>query len=514
MQTNIGLLVAKRADFTPNKEAIVEVHTGKRLTYGQLNDGVNRIAHALSALGIKKGDRVAILMMNNIAFVESFYGIAKIGAIVVPLNWRLVADELEFILRDSGAILLLFGGEFSALATDLHSRKNQTRVQHWIAVDCDDSSCSFSKSYAELTSVASSQEPTIAAEEDDELYIMYTSGTTGLPKGVIHTHNTAMWSLITGSATSTFYENDRYLLALPLFHVGALNPLNNNLYRGSCVVVMRSFDATKTWELIASEKITTMLAVPSMLNAMLPLLSKGNYDYSSLRWCMSGAAPVPKTLIEAYSKLGFNILQVYGLTETCGPACLISSEDSITRAGSTGKAFFHTSVRIVDENLNDVAANVPGEVLVSGKHIMKGYWNRPDATAESIVSGWLRTGDIAHRDEQGFVYIRDRLKDMIISGGENIYPAEIENVLLGHPGIADAAVISQASEKWGESPFAVLVRKDATLTEQEVLSFCRGKLGPFKLPKGAVFIEVIPRNPTGKILKRLLREQFPGPAQE
>jgi acyl-CoA synthetase (AMP-forming)/AMP-acid ligase II len=514
MQNNIGLLITKRTELNPDRQAFVEVHTGLRLSYTELNQRINRIANALVNLGVKKGDRVALLQMNGIAFVETFYGIAKIGAVVVPLNWRLVADELEFILRDSGSLVLLFGTEFAELACDLQSRAGKTRVQHWFAVGAEELRPEFAGSYAGLVADAAFNEPAIAAAEDDNLYIMYTSGTTGLPKGVVHTHNTAMWSLITGSATNSFYESDRYLLALPLFHVGALNPLNSVLYHGGTVVVMRAFDATETWETIEQEKITTLLAVPSMLSLMLAVLEINRYDYSSVRWCMSGAAPVPKSLIESYARINFNVLQVYGLTESCGPACLIDSRDAITRVGSTGKAFFHTSVRIVDEQFNDVPANAPGEVIVAGKHIMKCYWNRPDATAETLVNGWLRTGDIAHRDEEGFIYIRDRLKDMIISGGENIYPAEIENILLMNARISDAAVIGQASEKWGESPFAVLVKKDESLTENEVLAFCKGKMGAFKLPKGAAFVESIPRNPSGKILKRLLREQFPGPARE
>jgi acyl-CoA synthetase (AMP-forming)/AMP-acid ligase II len=296
--------------------------------------------------------------------------------------------------------------------------------------------------------------------------------------------------------------------------VGALNPLTNAVYTGITCVVMRAFDPVRTWELIQEEKITTLLAVPAMLNFMLQALEQGKYDYSTVRWCMSGAAPVPKTMIETYDKLGIGILQVYGLTETCGPACLIGAEDSIVKAGSTGKAFFHTSVRIVDENMNDVGPNEPGEVLVAGKHIMKEYWNRPDATAETLVDGWLRTGDMAEKDEDGFIYIRDRLKDMIISGGENIYPAELENVLLAHEKIRDVAVIGQPSDTWGESPFVVAVKGDPDLTEAEVLKFCRGKIASYKLPKGAAFVDEIPRNPTGKVLKRVLREQFPGPAKD
>jgi acyl-CoA synthetase (AMP-forming)/AMP-acid ligase II len=210
--------------------------------------------------------------------------------------------------------------------------------------------------------------------------------------------------------------------------------------------------------------------------------------------------------------MGIEIHQVYGLTETCGPACLISPDEAVARAGSTGKAFFHTDVRVVDPDGNDVPAGSNGEVWVRGPHLMLGYWNRPDATAEAIVDGWLHTGDIAMIDAEGFIYIQDRIKDMIISGGENVYPAEIENVLAGHDGIADVAVIGMPSEKWGESPLAIVVKADENLTDSDVLDYGKGKLAPFKLPKAVEFIDVIPRNPTGKVLKRVLREQFPGPA--
>jgi O-succinylbenzoate-CoA ligase len=514
MQTNIGLLVAKRAQLNPAREAFVQPDGGLRMSYLELNDRVNQTANYLVGLGVKKGDRVAILQMNSIEFVAAFFALAKIGGIVVPLNWRLVGDELEFILKDSGASILLFGSEFAELVTGLHGRGDKTDIRHWLYSGKPDTKPGFAVQYEPIVLQQPADEPVIGAADDDELYIMYTSGTTGLPKGVVHTHNTAMWASITGTATISFRESDRYLLSLPLFHVGALNPLTNAVYTGITCVVMRAFDPVRTWELIQEEKITTLLAVPAMLNFMLQALEQGKYDYSTVRWCMSGAAPVPKTMIETYDKLGIGILQVYGLTETCGPACLIGAEDSIVKAGSTGKAFFHTSVRIVDENMNDVGPNEPGEVLVAGKHIMKEYWNRPDATAETLVDGWLRTGDMAEKDEDGFIYIRDRLKDMIISGGENIYPAELENVLLAHEKIRDVAVIGQPSDTWGESPFVVAVKGDPDLTEAEVLKFCRGKIASYKLPKGAAFVDEIPRNPTGKVLKRVLREQFPGPAKD
>jgi len=326
---------------------------------------------------------------------------------------------------------------------------------------------------------------------------------------VVHTHNTAIWAIITISAQPFYYLNDRYLAALPMFHVGALTPLAVNVYKGTCAVVMRSFDPVRAWELIEQERITIGLAVPAMLNFMVQVPNFERFDYSSVRWMMTGAAPVPAELTQRYHDMGIGMLQVYGLTETCGPACLMDPDNALRKPSSTGRALFHTDVKIVDDNGAECAPNEAGEVWVKGPHIMREYWNRPDATAETLVDGWLRTGDVAVMDEEGFVSIADRIKDMVISGGENVYPAEIEAVLMTHEHIREAAVIGQASAKWGESPFAIVVRTDESLTEADVLNYCSGKLAAFKRPKGAAFVEEIPRNPSGKILKRILREQFP-----
>jgi acyl-CoA synthetase (AMP-forming)/AMP-acid ligase II len=265
---------------------------------------------------------------------------------------------------------------------------------------------------------------------------------------------------------------------------------------------------------IEREHVSISLAVPAMLNFMRQVYDTTKPDHSSLRWIMSGASPVPVSLIEAYQKLGIEVHQIYGLTESCGPACLIGPADAMSKAGSTGKAFFHTDVKVVTDAGKEVAAGEPGEVLIRAGHVMKEYWNRPDATAETIRGGWLYTGDVATIDTQGFIYIQDRTKDMIISGGENVYPAEIENVILAHPKVSEVAVIGQASEKWGETALAIVVKSDPSLSEQEVLSHCDGKLARFKLPRATRFIDEIPRNPTGKVLKRVLREQFPEPASE
>lgn len=281
------------------------------------------------------------------------------------------------------------------------------------------------------------------------------------------------------------------------------------LYQAGTNIIMSEFDPVRIWELFGEEKVTVTLAVPAALQFMLLTLDNDKHDYSSLRWVMSGASPVPVNLIETYAGMGIEIHQVYGLTETGGPACLIDPDNAIAHAGSTGKAFFHTDVKIINEDGAETAPNEPGEVLVRGPHIMVGYWNRPDATAEAIVNGWLKTGDIAVSDADGFVYIQDRVKDMIISGGENVYPAEIENVILGVQGVKETAVIGVPSQKWGESPLAVVVRADDSVTDKTIFEACQKSLARFKQPVKVEFIEAIPRNPTGKALKRILREQFP-----
>ncbi len=511
MQNNLGLFLSKRAFLSPDLEGYVEGDGSFRLTYKELNASANRLANALQADGIEKGDRVGLLLMNSREFMEAYFALAKIGAVVVPLNWRLVADELEFILKDSGTKRLIFGAEFVDTVAELHSRGDKTDIAQWLQVVDDGEAAHFATDYRAFRDAGDDAEPPVGGSDDDMLYIMYTSGTTGLPKGVVHTHNTAIWGLMTIGATAEYQDKDRYLACLPMFHVGALTPLAVNVWRGATSIVMRTFDPNRAWQLIQDEKITTGLAVPAMLNFMLQVPYE-QYDFSTLRWMMTGAAPVPVSLTEKYHELGIGVLQVYGLTESCGPACLMDADNALRKPDSTGRAFFHTEVKIAAEDGTEMPVGEAGEVWVKGAHIMREYWNRPEATAETLVDGWLRTGDVATMDDEGFVAIQDRIKDMIISGGENVYPAEIEGVLASHPDIVEAAVIGQESEKWGESPLAIVVKSNPDLSEADVINYCQGKLAGYKQPKAAVFIEEIPRNPSGKILKRVLREEFPDKA--
>ncbi len=512
MQNNLGQFLAKRAQLGPAREALVEVERGRRFTYLELDQRANRCAAALAALGVSRGDRVAVLMMNGVEYVESYYALAKLGAIMVPLNWRLVPDELEFILGDAGATLLLYDTEFDDAVAELRRRK--IPVKHFVRV-APEADSAAALHYDALLADASPAPHEIHASDDDDLFIMYTSGTTGLPKGVVHSHATMIACSLTINMTADLRMDDRYLQMLPLFHVGALAPLTAGLHRGATLVMMRAFDPARVFPVIEQERVTCGLAVPAMLNFMLAAKNHEPHDHSSLRWLQSGAAPVPVSLIEQYAALDIEIHQVYGLTECAGPACLISPEEALRKAGSTGPAFFHTDVRVVDNKGRDVSPGENGEVLIRAQHVMKGYWKRPEATAETLVDGWLYSGDMATVDAEGFVYIQDRKKDMIISGGENVYPAEIEKLLASHPEVADVAVIGQPSEKWGESAAAVVVPKpDANPEGDALLAWCKDKLARFKQPRQVFFVDEIPRNPTGKILKKILRERFPGPAPE
>ncbi len=301
----------------------------------------------------------------------------------------------------------------------------------------------------------------------------------------MHSHATVLWIILTQSATVDLHGGDRFLLSLPMFHVGLLAPAMSCICNGAALVIPKSFEPRLSWQLIGSEGITGTLMVTAMLQAMLATHDAAGHDTRSLRWFMSGAAPVPLNLIQACADKGFEVHQVYGLTESGGPGCLLLGADALQRAGSTGRGFLHTEARGVGLDGSECRCGDPGEVPLRGPNLMVGCWSRPDATAQAFTrDGWLRTGDVGTMDDEGFVTLRDRLKDMLISRGENVYPAEVENLLLGHPQIADAAVLGLPSPKWGEVPLAVLVKKPgAALTEADLLGWCKGKLASLERPK-------------------------------
>ena len=514
LTSNMGDVLSRRAARNPAAEAVVDTSTGERLTYAGLDARANQAGNMFIRLGVQSGDRVALLLPNCVPFLETFYGGAKIGAIVVLLNWRLVADELEYLLIDSGATVLVFSNDYATVAAELQ-RRGSTAVTTWVLVGESSGGPTGALSYVAIRDGASSLSPPIGAGNDDVLCLCYSSGTTGRPKGAMLTHEGQMWAIFSNLGSSEdFNLSGNYLLVMPMFHLGGLLPLEVAICGGSTIVIMKAFDPNTVWEVVARERVTSGLVVPAMLNAMLSVYDPAKHDLSSIRnlWC--AAAPLPVTLIEQCIEKGIGLLQTYGLTECGGPGTILGQDDATRKVGSSGKSYLLTDVKLVRPDGVTCASGEAGELLIRARHVMKGYWNNPDATAAAIVDGWLHTGDIATMDDEGFVTIQDRIKDMIISGGENIYPAEIENVILSHPGVREVSVVAQPSEKWGESPLAVVVRNDSALTQSDVLGWCNGKLARYKQPKSVQFVEEIPRNASGKALKRILRDRFPEPAAE
>lgn len=500
MKVNIGDLLTKRARITPEREALVCEDI--RMTFLEMNERANRLANAMMNLGVGHGDRVSMLAFNEPEYYDVLFGLGKIGAILVPINYRLAGPEMQFILSDCEPKVMVFGQEYAEI---MDSIRKDLPVKDYIAISNDPPE--WAMSYKNLIDEAAKEEPEITGGDDDTLTILYTSGTTGRPKGAELTHLNFFWASVNGAAT-LMGAGDTIMVALPLFHVGALGGVPMYIHRGLRTVLLKTLDPQRFLELIEEEKVTAFGSVPALLDFLKLVPNFEKYDWDSVKVILVYAAPVPVTLIKEYNEAGISVRQLYGMTECC-TGTVLDSDNAIKKAGSCGRPFFHTDIRIVDDKKNDVGPDVMGEILMRGPVVMKGYWNRPEATAETIVDGWLHSGDIARKDKDGFYYIMDRKKDMIISGGENIYPAEIEDTLLGNSKVADVAVIGYPHEKWGEAVKAIIVVKPGEeLTEEELIEWCQGKIGRYKIPKKVVISDAIPRTPTGKILKKDLRKQF------
>jgi O-succinylbenzoate-CoA ligase len=498
---SLGQMLGHRARRHPERLALVDATRGQRYTYQELDRRANRIAGGLARLGVQPGDRVAILMPNGIEFVESYFAVARLGAVSVPLNVRLAPPELDFILRDAGVETLLYHGEHDETVAAL--RDGGLELRHLVGVG---------DRYDQLRESGSEAEPTAFAGGEDPLFIMYTSGTTGRPKGAVHTHASFLSASTAVNLTCDIREGDRELVVLPLFHIGALLPLTWELQRGGTAVVLRSFDADLAIRVLESERITTGLVVPTIFQTLLDHPKFDSIDHSSLRSIVVGGAPVPPPLARRSKEAGITALQDYGSTEAA--VVTIASEDEfLAKPMSAGRPLIGTEVRILDNDGRELPTGDVGEIVARGSHLMAGYWRRPDATAAALRDGWFHTGDLGSLDQAGCLFVRDRKNDLIISGGENIYPAEIERVLAEWPRLREAAVIGQPSAKWGESPVAVIVPQPGPpITADELIDFCRGRLAGYKIPREVVVLDSLPRTPTGKVQKHLLRLRFPGPA--
>ncbi|GMR02146.1 MAG: long-chain-fatty-acid--CoA ligase FadD13 [Acidimicrobiia bacterium] len=505
MKTNIGSFLAKRARLDPTRIGLIV--QGREITYREWNERSNRVASAFTSLGVRPGDRIGLLMGNSPEYLECFFGLAKIGVIIVPLNWRLAPPEIAVIARDAGITALIYGSEH---ATTVATMRGDLEGVTWVAVGDDVSA--GDQSYGALVAAGSPDEPPIHGDGDDPLVVMFTAGTTGRPKGAVLTHNNLFYDSCTVSFSLDWRRADRVLVALPLFHIGALIYVVIDIHVGATTVLMEAFDPVAFLMTIQDRRINSFLAVPAMLNFMLQVPSIEEVDVSSVRWALCGTAPVPVPLIQAWAERGIAIQQVYGLTECTGGAAVLGADRALEKVGSTGLPMFHTDIRVVNEKGDDAAPGEVGEILISGPHVMAGYWENPTATAATLENGWLHTGDLGRLDDEGYLYIVERKKDIVISGGENIYPAEVENVLAGMPQIAEAAVIGVPDPEWGEAVCIVARLRDGyQLTLDEVVGFCEGKLGRYKLPRKLIVTDQpLPRTPTGKVLKRVLRENASG----
>ncbi|MEU9189282.1 long-chain fatty acid--CoA ligase [Streptomyces sp. NPDC048484] len=495
----LGSWPARRARKTPHRTALI--HHDTTLTYSGLYERTTRLAHALRARGVRRGDRIAYLGPNHPSYLETLFAAGTLGAVFVPLNIRLAGPEIAHQLDDSGAKALVFGPSFEGQVAGLPGHSD---VRTYVQVGAE---------YDQVLASASDEPIDEPVTADDTCVIMYTSGTTGRPKGAMLTHGNLTWNAVNVLVDQDLIADERALVSAPLFHTAGLNMLTLPvLLKGGTCVLVEAFDPAATIDLIERHRITFMFGVPTMFEQAARHPRWAEADLSSLRMLSCGGSPVSTALIAAYQERGLTFLQGYGMTEASPGVLFLDAEHAVAKAGSAGVPHFFSDVRVVRPGLapSEIAdVGETGEIVVRGPHVMPGYWGLPDETAAVFSDGWFRSGDAARIDEDGYVTIVDRIKDMIISGGENIYPAEIEEQLLAHPDIVECAVIGVPDEKWGEVPRAVVVvREDVELDPDEVLASLAGRLAKYKIPKSVVLAEELPRTASGKLLKSRVRKRY------
>lgn len=499
--------IAHHASFTPDKLAVTDMASDRAQTYSALHLRIGKLAHYLKSLGVEPGDRVGFLMFNSTDVIEICFACWRLGAIGLALNYRLTAPELKFILEDSTPKVIVLDTELSSLADELRST---TDVEHWILTDGKGGASDFE------TGLERASAPVLNRAEqklEDQALLMYSSGTTGRPKGVIITHGMLLFSAQSGYAPGRGGRDSVALAAMPMFHIAGLNvTIMPYMFAGASVHVMRMFDVEDVLTALndPAQGITHFFAVPAAFNAMRLHPKSANLDTSRLVSVISGAETVPPPLVAWWGKRGVTLQEGYGLTETAGQGCLLLPEDVTRKPGSAGKSMINSQMRVMRKDGEEADRNEKGELAISGAVVSPGYWNRPEATAEAFRDGWFYTGDIGRKDEDGYIYIEDRVKDMYISGGENVYPAEIEGLLYGMDAVAEVAIIGVPDAQWGETGCAVVVLKEgASVTLDDIKHFCSGRLASFKQPRHLHLMEALPRNATGKVQKFKLRSLVP-----
>jgi fatty-acyl-CoA synthase len=499
--------IKRHAERTPGKLALVDAHTGRTFTYARFNERANRLASFLKdTLGLGRGDRVSILAQNSSDYYEVLFACGKMGAILNTLNWRLAVPELEFILNDCAPRVLVYEAMFAEVVGAL---RPLIGCEQYVVMGDEASSGDWTYEGA-LAAGDPAGVPLPELPYTDTWAILYTSGTTGRPKGAQVTYGNFFYNAVGMGAAIDLTSADVNLNVLPTFHAGGLGlyagPI---LHAGGTLVVVRAFEPAAFLRLIEEWRVTKLLLVPSIYLMLAQYPAFDRHDLSSMVHWGSGGSSLPPSLVQQYAERGILIQQGFGMTETGPTVFIIDKDNALRKAGSVGKPVLHTDVCIMDREGHVLGPNQVGELCIRGGNVTTGYWNRPEATAEALVDGWLHSGDAAKYDDEGFYYIVDRWKDMFISGGENVYPAEVENVIYHHPAVAEVAVIGVPHPRWQEVGRAVVVVKPGqALTEAEVIAFCQGKLAKYKIPKSVVFVEALPRTAAGKVLKRELREEF------
>lgn len=505
VESNFANTLLRRSILNPERTALI--FEDETQTYAEFGKRVRQQASLLRKSGVCVGDRVAFLGFNQPAFLESFYAATAIGAVFVPLNFRLTAEELTFIINDAGAHTLIVDDACEAVIQP--ARENLCCREYF---SCESSIDGWRPLLEERANTELLEE-IVQMGQHDVAIIMYTSGTTGLPKGAMLTHGNLMWNNINASLAYGGSRDDVFLTVAPLFHIGGLNV--NTLHSftlGATLVLMRAFDPGAVLEAFDKHKVTQMFGAPAMFLFMSQHPSFDSTDFSHVDTFVCGAAPPPESLLTLYSDRGVNFCQGYGLTETAPFSSFLTPEWAISKLGSAGQPPLFSDLKIVGTSNETLDAHDKGEICIKGPNIMKGYWNRPEATAEAIdAEGWFHSGDVGYIDDDGFLFICDRLKDMVITGGENVYPAEVESVLYKHESIAEVAVIGLPDEKWGEAVTAVAaLNPGMELTLEDLRSFAETQLAKYKLPLRLHIIDELPRNPAGKVLKFVLKEELAG----
>jgi fatty-acyl-CoA synthase len=519
----IGSWTVRRARKTP--QAVAVVSGDQRWTYAELDRRVEALARGMSGLGIGVGDRVGYLGPNHPTFLETLFALGRLGAIFVPLNTRLAAPELAYQLQDSGCRAMVCSGS-PAVAEAAAGLAATVGLKDWIAlpdalpqrpaegtvVGYEDLIAGAGHGAADRagdgTGGSAAPLADLPVGLDDVAIIMYTSGTTGRPKGATLTHGNLTWNALNVLVDADLRDDEVTLATAPMFHTAALNmSVLPTLLKGGRVVIEPGFEPERAIDLIEGAGVTCLFGVPAMYAAIRQSPRWVRADLSRVRNLLCGGAPVPEPLIRAYTERGLSFIQGYGMTETSPGALLLDRDRVSTKLGSAGYPHFFTDVRVVGPDGSDVEVGEKGEIVVQGPNVMAGYWQNPQATQTSLVDGWFHTGDVAVLDADGAVYVVDRIKDMIISGGENIYPAEVESALHEHPAVLDCAVIGVPDEKWGEVGRAVVVlAPGAQLSSEQMRDFLTGRLARYKIPRSLTVVDALPRNASGKILRKNLRE--------